>query len=185
MLSSMTTESAYPTYNDFVRASIQRCWERKSSSRATFLALMLASRHSWAVALDKTVSLESGKKLLTGAAGAAAVAMLVRAFLGGPIGLLLTGASVASLLAVYGKNHRLIGRKIIRYRELIREYRPRYESVRNGLSPVSDQDLMLDGLMKRFLDELDADLPGPEAQADAPITSGFADHVRKQNEKTE
>lgn len=185
MLTSMTTESAYPTYNDFVRASIQRCWERKSSSRATFLALMLASRHSWAVALDKTVSLESGKKLLTGAAGAAAVAMLVRAFLGGPIGLLLTGASVASLLAVYGKNHKLIGRKIVRYRELIREYRPRYESVRNSTSAADEQDLMLDGLMKRFLDELDADLPEPEAKPQAPASSGFADHVRKQSEETE
>lgn len=185
MLTPMTTESAYPTYNDFLRASIQRCWERKSSSRATFLALMLASRHSWSVALGKTVSLESGKKLLTGAAGAAAVAMLLRAFLGGPIGLLLTGASVASLLAVYGKNHKLIGRKVIRYRELIREYRPRYESVQNSASAVSEQDLMLDGLMKRFLDELDADLPEPESETQAPVSSGFADHIRKQTEKTE
>ncbi len=174
-------ESAYPTYEDFLRASIQRCWDRSSSSKTTFLALMLASRHAWGVALDKTFSAESGKKVLTGAAGAAAVAVLVRTFLGGPLGILLTGASVASLLAVYGKNPRLIGKKVIRYREIIASYRPRYESLRDENQNIEQRDLMLDGLMKRFLDDLDA--PLPEAEEAPAATGAFAEHVRQQEER--
>lgn len=182
-------ESLYGTYDAFLRTAVQRCWERKGSSKVTFMALMLATRHAWSVAFDKTVNPESGKKMLTGAAGAAAVAVLVRAFLGGPIGLILSGASVASLLAVYGKNHRLVWHKVGRYRELVKSYEAKYDAIaeqhRAGTLGDEPRDLMMDGLMSRFLDELDA-VPEPEAKED-PVakakaeTEGFAAHVRRES----
>ena len=85
------TVTPYDSYEGFVRTVIRAYWESGKSSRVTFLALLLATRETWAVALDKTLTPGAGKKALAGAAGAAAVAVLLRAFLGGPLGLLLTG----------------------------------------------------------------------------------------------
>ncbi|MEM7604967.1 MAG: hypothetical protein AAF411_06380, partial [Myxococcota bacterium] len=137
---------------------------------------------AWSVALDKTFSADSGKKLLTGAAGAAAVAVLIRTFLGGPLGLLLTGASAVSLIAVYGRNSGVIGKKVGRYRTIIRDFEPRYDELVAQTRDVDQRELMLDGLVTRFLDELDApfeDEPDPVSGG----SSSFADHVRSKTEQ--
>ena len=176
-----TAEDLYPSYDDFLRTAMKRCWERKTSSKATFLALMLASRHAWGVAIDKTFSAESGKKVLTGAASAAAVAMLIRTFLGGPIGILLGGASVASLVAVYGRDRKVVTKKVVRYRELIGEYKPRYEDLAKKASSNDERNLMLDGLMTRLLDDLDE--PIAKEVPVTPSADGFAAHVKDKQER--
>ena len=175
---------AHESYDAFLQHALRRYWDRPGSSKVTFLALLLATRHAWTVAWSKGVSAEAGKKALTGIGGAAAVAVLLRIFIGGPLGILLAGASAASLLAVYGKNTAKIGKKVVRYRELVDEYETRYGELKAEITGASEsrRDLMVDGLMSRFLDELDVE-PPEEAEEAGPSDGGFAAHVaRKESE---
>lgn len=188
----MSAEDGAPDYDDyqgFLRTAIQRQWERPGGSRVTFLALLLATRQAWAVAIDKTFDLDTGRKALTGAAGAAAVAILVRAFLGGPLGLLLTGASAVSLIAVYGKNQKSIWRKVGHIRGVVDDFEERFDQlqakIESGDFGDEERTLMIDGLLGRFLDELE-NVPEPEPEEDeepdTPASEGgsFAAHVAKQ-----
>ncbi len=189
----MAKDSAYDSYEGFLRAAIKGYWETKGASKATFIALLLATREAWAVAWGKTTSAEAGKKMLTGAAGAAAVAVLLRTFVGGPIGLLLTGASVASLVAVYVRNHERIWERVEIIRRMVDAYRGQYETVHrdrsNGTLTDDQRDLMIDGLMGRFLLDLDRDPAedgGPAEHRDpagsSPRRGTFSEHVHQRRQ---
>ena len=186
--------SPYVTFQGFLRSAITQYWERRGSSRVTFLALLLATREAWGVALDKTLDVESGKKVLRGAAGVAGVTVLLRLFLGGPIGVLLTGASVVSLVAVYAKNHDRVWAKQERIRGLVVSYRSDHERVlaefRAGQFGTHERDLMVDGLMGRFLLALD---DGPEDKPEAPRevppagpkAGSFAEHLASKRKSSD
>jgi hypothetical protein len=180
-------QDGYATFEGFLRLAIKGYWESRSGSKVNFLALLLASREAWQVAWGEARAAPG--KVLKGAAGAAAVAVVLRTFLGGPIGILLTGASVASLVAVYVKNHERIWAQVARYRKQIERYRSSYEQVRgdyaDGHIDREQRDLMIDGLMSRFLTELDT----PETEhAEDPASAAargngvddFHRHVQQQ-----
>lgn len=146
------------TYDGFLKIAIKKYWE-KGADRVNFIALLLASREAWSVAWEGARTPGTGKKLLTGAAGAAAVVVVLRMLLGGPIGLILTGASIASLGALYARNHKRIWAQQERYKGLIQQYRGKHQQVRtkfvDGGIDAEERDLMIDGLLRRFLEELD------------------------------
>ena len=185
MLRDMSEEAEAPTphatYDDFLKTAIRKYWDQ-GADRVNFIALLLASREAWEVAWEGARKPGTGKKLLTGAAGAAAVLVVLRLLLGGPIGLLLTGASVASLGALYVKNHKRIWAQQDRYKLLIDEYRGKHLSVRtkfvDGGLDADERDLMIDGLLRRFLEQLDVqpdlgqteDEEGDEADEDLDET---------------
>lgn len=180
-------EASYDTYQEFLRTAVRRYWDRKGSSKVTFLALMFATRQAWGVAAQKGLSAETGKKALTGAAGVAAATVLIRVFLGGPLGLLLAGASAVSLIAVYGTNQEAIWSKVLRFRAVIDDYEERYDAVAERQGSAADRALMMDGLLGRFLDELDSvpedELEVSEAESDAG--DGFAAHVARRRDGPE
>ncbi|HJK89179.1 MAG TPA: hypothetical protein RMH85_25895 [Polyangiaceae bacterium LLY-WYZ-15_(1-7)] len=184
----MADDDAYESYQGFLRASMKRYWDRKGSSKVTFLALMFATRQAWGVAVKGAFSAESGKRALGGAAGVAAAAVLIRVFLGGPLGLLLAGASAVSLIAVYGRNQEAIWRKVVRFRAIMDEYEERYEALReqhaSGDFDDDQRDLMMEGLMARFLDELDTvpDDEGDDEEEAAEEQRSFAAHVARRRE---
>ena len=179
-------DPAHASYDAFLQHALRRYWDRTGSSKITFLALLLATRHAWGVAWDRGVSAESGKKALTGIGGAAAVAVLLRILIGGPLGIVLAGASAASLLAVYGRNTATIGKKVVRFRALVDEYEAHFDELKAEVqgTPESRRDLMVDGLMSRFLEELDSAPVEPAAPA-ASEGSGFAAHVKRKSEEPE
>jgi hypothetical protein len=148
---------ALDTYDGFLKAAIKAYYE-DGGDRVNFISLLLASREAWTVAWGEMKAPGTGKKLLTGAAGAAAVVVVLRLLLGGPIGLILTGASVASLGALYARNHKRIWAQQGRYKELIEQFRTKHTGVRTkfieGAIDQEGRDLMMDGLMRRFLEEL-------------------------------
>ena len=175
----------YTSYEGFLRTAIKQHWESKGASRVTFLALLLATREAWAVAWDKGTDPEAGKKVLTGAAGVAAVGVLLRVFVGGPIGILLTGASVASLIAVYTKNHRSILAKVGNIRHVVRDYQVKYDDVAKQINAgdfdTSQRELMIDGLMGRFLLEIEKE-PAVEEKVEENKSRSFGDHVKAKQE---
>ncbi len=172
-------ERAYESYEGFLRESIKTYWETQRGKRVNFLALLFACQSAWGAAWDEIRDPAMAKRVLTGVGGAAAVALILRIVLGGPIGLLITGASLASLVALYVRRNRQIIAKVSGYREIIAEYRPRYEGVQSDYDEDKIDDkqrrLMIDGLMIRFLDALDDyEPPKDEAEDDR---SSFQRHV--------
>jgi hypothetical protein len=157
---------AYASYDGFLKAAIETYWESRRN-QVHFVALLLASREAWEVAWDGVRAPGTGRKVLTGAAGATAVLVALRLLIGGPIGLVLTGASVAGLAAVYVRNHRRIWDQQERYRRLLGEYRVKYDRVRadwiEGRVEEQQRDLMIDGLMNRLLEEIDEEPPARSA----------------------
>jgi hypothetical protein len=177
-------EDLYRSYEGFLRGAIRAYWDSGRGSKANFLAFLLASREAWQVAWEGVTAPGSSKKILTGAAGATALALLLRTVVGGPIGILLTGASIASLVAVYVKNHHRIWARVDHYRELVDDYRPKFEEIRteyvDGHVRRDQRDLMVDGLLARFLNELTDFDPGEandDQVEDAPET--FSEHAER------
>ena len=134
--------------------------------------------------------------MLTGAAAATAAAILIRAFLGGPLGILLTGASVASLVAVFLKRRHRIWPKVKRMRALVAEYEGRFEELqadaRRSQVRLDQEQLMLEGLVGRFLADLDDDPDDEDEDEDAAeerqpakAGGGFAAHVRAKRAEEE
>lgn len=151
-------EAAYASYDGFLKAAIKTYWD-KGGDRVNFISLLLASREAWEVAWGEMRQPGRGKKLLTGAAGAAAVLVILRLILGGPVGLILTGASVASLGALYARNHKRIWAQQDRYKALIGSYRVKHQQVRgkfvDGGLDEEERNLMVDGLLRRFLSDIE------------------------------
>ncbi len=179
----------YESYEGFLRAAIRTYWENGARSKVNFLALLLASKEAWSVAWSRATGPGAGKKILTGAAGATALALLLRAVVGGPIGIILTGASIASLVAIYVKNHERIWAKVKRYGELIDEYRTGWERNQSdwsegGLTDIQHE-LVVDGLMSRFLVSLDEYEPDDEedAEDEEDEQEGFAAHAERKRDE--
>lgn len=150
----------YETFEDFLKTAIKDYWGSERSSKLDLVALLLATREAWNVAIDDATGPGKGKTWLKGAAGAAAVTLLLRTVLGGPIGLFLTGASVASLAALYARHHDRIWAQVDHYRSTVEDLRPRFDRVIEDFSAEridrEQRDLMLDGLMMRFTKRLEA-----------------------------
>lgn len=169
---SRTKNPAYTSYDGFLKSAIEAYWNRRPN-QAHFVALLLASREAWEVAWDGIRTPATGRRALTGAAGVTAVMVALRLLLGGPIGLVLTGVSMAGLVAVYARNHQRIWERQERYRTLLGEFRARYDRIRadwiEGRIEEQQRDLMIDGLMNRLLEEIDAE--EPRASGIAPKSS--------------
>lgn len=164
------TTPQYASYDGFLKTAIETYWSQRRN-QVHFVALLLASREAWEVAWGGVTAPGAGKKMLTGAAGVTAVVVVLRLLVGGPIGLVLTGLSIASLGAVYARNHRRIWDQQERYRKLLGEYRVKYDQIRGnwieGRIEEQQRDLMIDGLMNRLLDDIDDE---PDAAEEKPAS---------------
>lgn len=166
------------TYEDFLAASIERYWRASGASKRTFLSLLLATEEAWRVAWHETKRAGLAKPLLAGAAGVATAAYLLRVLATGPFGLLLTGVSAASLVALYATEHDAIRTGAADVRRVVDTYRGEFDSLRDERKTRHVRDaqweLMMDGLMSRFLVELDGALAH---RFDPATAAGFAEHV--------
>lgn len=83
----------------------------------------------------------------------------LRYALGGPLGAVVTIAAAASMVSYFVKNQKDIVRKVSGYRQLIAETRAQYVDLqggwRSGRHGDTERNLMIDGLMKRFLGQCD------------------------------
>lgn len=146
------------TYETFLQQAIRQFWRSEASTKLDILALLLAGREAWRVALDSAADKPSS--IITGAAGAAGVSLLLRRLIGGPVGLVLAGISVGSLGALYAKHHERIWGQVERYKSLVDEYRPKYQTIATDYADESISEeqyaLMLEGLSSRFVRRLES-----------------------------
>ncbi len=181
-------EPGFDTFADFLRSALRRYFRARGSSKLVLLALLFASKEAWGVALGHAVDPETGKRVLKGVGGAAAVALLLRVLLGGPLGLLLAGISVASLVAVYVKEGAQVGDEVVRVRAVVQDFQARYDELdancKRDETPAEQRELMMEGLLSRFLVALDE--KAPKAEHAPEPASDFAAHVaRRQAEESD
>ena len=150
----------HDTFDDFLRFVIREFYALHGKTRpAQFVALLIASGQALGVVKDSFSGEKGLKKVAIGAGLAVALRIALKYALSGPLGILITAATAASLLAVLATNQRTVRQKVGVFREVIQQTRTRYDEIQGGYSanryPVEDRNLMIDGLVKRFLADLD------------------------------
>ncbi len=150
----------YDTFEDYLRLAIKEYYDRGwKNRRANFIALLIASGQTTAMAKD-AVSGEKGlKNVAMGAIGVVGLRLALRWALGGPLGILLTAATGASLIAFFIRNQKEISQKIGRFRERVAQEKVKFEEIQAGYRAnrhdARERNLMVDGQLKRFLADLD------------------------------
>jgi hypothetical protein len=152
--------AAYDTFDDYLKLAIKEYYERGwKSRRANFIALLIASGQMAAVARDAVAGEKGLRNVAVGAASAVALRFALRWALGGPLGILITAATGASLVAYFLRNQKEISLKIGRFRERIADEKKRFEEIQSGYRAnrydARERNLMVDGQLKRFLADLD------------------------------
>src|SRR5262252_9046642 len=151
----------FDDYDAFLKQAIRDYYDRGwKSRRGNFIALVIASGQVTSMAADSIKSGSGLKKAALGAAGVVALRIGLRYALAGPLGVILTGAAAVSLASYLVKNQKEIGTKVQQFRTLIAETRTKFEEAQGGYRAgrydAASRNLMVDGLLKRFLDEIDA-----------------------------
>ena len=154
------TSAAYDTFDEYLRLALKEYYERGwKARRANFIAFLWASGQTVAMARD-AVSGEKGlKNLAMGTAGVVALRLALRWALGGPLGILLTAATGAALIAFGIKNQKDISAQMGRMRERIGDEKLKFEEIQSGYRAnrydARERNLMVEGQLKRFLGDID------------------------------
>jgi len=154
-------QSIYNDFDSFLKVAIREYYDRGWTKRkGNFIALLIAAGStSFALAKDSVVDGSGTKKLAIGAAAVLALRIGLRYALGGPLGLVLTVAAGASMISYFFRHQKDIVRKVSVYKKVIAASGERYDEIqagwRDGRYDATDRNLMVDGLMKRFIEQVD------------------------------
>jgi hypothetical protein len=152
----------YGEFDAFLKQGIREYYDRGWQSRkGNFIALLIAAGSSTlALAKDSVVDGSGTKKVAIGAAAVLALRIGLRYALGGPLGMVLTVAAGASMVSYFIRNQKEIVQKVSVYKGTIAETHKSYDELqsawRDGKHTVDQRNLMIDGLMKRFIGQIDA-----------------------------
>jgi len=150
----------YDDFDAFLKQAVRDYYARGwKSRRGNFIALVLASGQILSLATDSVKEGAGLKKAAIGVAGVVALRFFLRYFLGGPVGLLLSAAAVASAVAYFVKNQKEISGKVAPFKTLITDTRTKFEEVQGGYRAGrydnAGRNLMVEGLLKRFIEQVD------------------------------
>ena len=150
----------YESFETFLQTGVKQYYERSGREQRTrFVALLIISGEALPLAADAARQLLTPGRLAAGAVGALAVRVALRWALGGPLGLVLTGMTVASLIAYYFSHQDEIRDAVQRSRRVLERTRSEYLRVQDrfaqGGYDENERNLMIDGLLQRFLREID------------------------------
>jgi hypothetical protein len=154
-------QGLYGTYDAFLKQAIREYYDRGWTTRkGNFIALLIASgQTSLALAKDSVVDGSGTKKVAIGAGLLVALRIGLRYAIGGPLGLVLTVAAGASMISYFVRNQKDIVKKVGVYKTVIADSEKRYDEVqtgwRDGKYQITDRNLMIDGLMKQFIAQID------------------------------
>ena len=156
-----SAQGLYTTWDAFLKQAIREYYDRSWTTRkGNFIALLIAAgQTSLALAKDSVVDGSGTKKVALGAGLLLALRIGLRYALGGPLGLVLGVAAGASMVSYFIRNQKDIIRKVGSYKAVIAEHEKRYNDVqagwRDGKYQLTDRNLMIDGLMKQFITQVD------------------------------
>ena len=154
-------QGLYATWDAFLKQAIREYYDRSWTTRkGNFIALLIAAgQTSLALAKDSVVDGSGTKKVAIGAGLLLALRIGLRYAIGGPLGLVLTIAAGASMVSYFIKNQKDIIKKVSAYKTIIADHEKRYGDVqsgwRDGKYQVTDRNLMIDGLLKQLISQID------------------------------
>ena len=157
----LDADDIYNDFDAFLKAAIYSYYRGSGRKRkGNFIALIIASGEIPALAMDSIKTGAGAKKVALGAAGILALRIGLRYALSGPLGIILAGATAVSLVTYLVRNRGEIVSRVGVNRELVDTLRTTYAKIqsdlRDGRIDEENRSLMLDGLMKRFLSDLDS-----------------------------
>ena len=151
----------YGDFDAFLKQAIKEYYDRGwTTRRGNFIALLIASgQTAFALAKDSVIDGTGTKKVAIGAAAALALRIGLKYAIGGPLGMVLTLAAGASMIAYFVRNQKDIVKKVGVYKVGIADAEKRYDEIqagwRDGKYAITDRNLMIDGLMKQFITQVD------------------------------
>ena len=118
----------YADFDSFLKQGIKEYYDRGwTTRRGNFIALLIASgQTAFALAKDSVVDGSGTKRVAIGAAAVLALRIGLRYAVGGPLGLVLTVAAGASMVAYFIRNQKDILKKVQRYKLMIAELEKKY-----------------------------------------------------------
>ncbi|MBA2539852.1 MAG: hypothetical protein H0V17_09480 [Deltaproteobacteria bacterium] len=159
--STAPDKGIYSSFDTFLKQGIKEYYDRSwTTRRGNFIALLIASGStSFALAKDSVVDGQGAKKVAIGAGVAILLRVGLKYALGGPLGLVMSVAAGASMIAYFIRNQKDIVAKVTKYKASIADVSKRYEEIqtgwRDGKHQITDRNLMVDGLMKQFITTVD------------------------------
>ena len=155
-------QGLYGTFDAFLKQAIREYYDRGWTTRkGNFIALLIASgQTSIALAKDSVVDGSGTKKVAIGAGllDRAAHRPALRARRPARPRARRVAAG-ASMIAYFVRNQKDIVKKVGVYKTVIADTEKRYDEVqagwRDGKYQITDRNLMIDGLMKQFIGQID------------------------------
>jgi hypothetical protein len=154
-------QGLYSSFDAFLKQGIREYYDRGWTTRkGNFIALLIASGStSFGMAKDSMVDGSGTKKVAIGAGLMIALRIGLRYALGGPLGLVLTVAAGASMVSYFIRNQKDIVKKVGVYKTTITDVEKKYSEIqagwRDGKYQIGERNLMIDGLMKQFITQVD------------------------------
>jgi hypothetical protein len=155
------SQGIYGGFDAFLKQALREYYDRGwTTRRGNFIALLIASgTTSVALAKDSVISGQGAKKVAIGAGLIVALRIGLRFAIGGPLGLVLTLASGAAMISYFVRNQKDIVKKVSKYKTVIADTEKRYAELqtgwRDGKYQIGDRNLMIDGLMKQLITQVD------------------------------
>lgn len=147
----------YESYDAFMQQVIHDTYQR-GAKRPEFVALVLASGELIPIAWGR-VKQAGVRDLALGAAGVVALRFGIRWLLAGPLGVILTGFTVATLVAFFWSNQREVLARRRPYKRLITDAHDKYQDIqaryRDGRYDAGERALLIEGLLRRVLGEIE------------------------------
>lgn len=174
MADSQKAHTAYPadvyeTFDAFMQQVIKETYDH-GAKRAEFVALVIASGELLPMAWGR-VKKSGVKELALGAAGVVALRVGLKYLIGGPLGMILTGFTVATLISFFWSNQKEVMRRVTPYKKVIRDSHEKFDDVQaryqDGRYDAGERALLVEGLLRRVLGEIEAPLPAAEDEAKA------------------
>jgi len=158
----------YENFDAFMQQVIKETYER-GWKRPEFVALVLASGELIPLAWGRMK--QSGvRELVLGAAGVVALRVALRYLLSGPLGIVLTGFSVATLISFFWQHQQEVLARRTPYKQMIGNTRDKFEDIqaryRDGRYDAGERALLVEGILRRLLAEVEAPLPTAKAAAE-------------------
>lgn len=149
----------FDSFDAFVKQAIRDHYDRAwKTRRASWIALVLASGQVMSMAADSVKDGSGLKKAAIGATGVVALRLALRYALSGPLGVILTGAAVASAVSYFLKHKKEVFDLRDRYKNMISDARAKFDEIQGGYRAgrydAAARNLMVDGLLKRFLEDI-------------------------------
>ena len=157
----------YESYDAFMQQVIVDTYAR-GAKRPEFVALVIASGELIPMAWGR-VKKAGVRDLALGAAGVVALRFGLRWLLAGPLGVILTGFTVATLISFFWSNQQevLVRRKP--YKRLITDTNEKYRDIQtryqDGRYDTGERALLIEGLLRRVLAEIEKPVEAAAAAA--------------------